>query len=50
MLGRPYAQLEHPARTVGADLEVAGALLVLGVWAGVFMLAGLLVDSRRDVD
>jgi ABC-2 type transport system ATP-binding protein len=23
--GRPYAQLEHPARTVGANLEVAGA-------------------------
>jgi ABC-2 type transport system ATP-binding protein len=25
VLGRPYAQLEHPARTVGANLEVAGA-------------------------
>jgi ABC-2 type transport system permease protein len=37
----------------GADsdeLSWAGALLVLGVWAGVFMVAGLLVDSRRDVD
>jgi ABC-2 type transport system ATP-binding protein len=25
VLGRPYAELEHPARTVGANLEVAGA-------------------------
>jgi ABC-2 type transport system ATP-binding protein len=37
----------------GADSDEvswAGALLVLGVWAGVFMVAGLLVDRRRDVD
>jgi ABC-2 type transport system permease protein len=37
----------------GADSDEvswAGALLVLGLWAGVFMAAGLLVDSRRDVD
>jgi ABC-2 type transport system ATP-binding protein len=25
VLGQPYAQLEHPARAVGANLEVAGA-------------------------
>jgi ABC-2 type transport system ATP-binding protein len=25
VLGKPYAELEHPARTVGANLEVAGA-------------------------
>ena len=25
VLGRPYAQLEEPARTVGANLEIAGA-------------------------
>jgi ABC-2 type transport system permease protein len=37
----------------GADSDEvswAGALLVLSAWAGVFMLAGLLVDARRDVD
>jgi ABC-2 type transport system permease protein len=33
-----------------SDVSWAGALLVLSVWAGVFTLAGLLVDSRRDVD
>jgi hypothetical protein len=27
-----------------------GALLALGLWAGVFMLVGVLVDARRDVD
>jgi hypothetical protein len=32
------------------ELSWAGALLVLGVWAGVFVVAGLLVDARRDVD
>jgi hypothetical protein len=32
------------------DLSWAGALLVLGVWAAVFIVAGLLVDARRDVD
>jgi ABC-2 type transport system permease protein len=32
------------------DVTWAGALLVLGLWSGVFMLAGLLVDARRDVD
>jgi len=32
------------------ELTWAGALLVLGVWAGVFVLAGLVVDARRDVD
>jgi ABC-2 type transport system ATP-binding protein len=25
VLGRPYAELDHPARTVGANLEIAGA-------------------------
>jgi hypothetical protein len=32
------------------EVTWAGALLVLGLWSGVFMLAGLLVDARRDVD
>jgi ABC-2 type transport system permease protein len=32
------------------EVSWLGALLVLGVWAGVFVLAGLLVDARRDVD
>ena len=32
------------------EVSWAGALLVLGLWSGVFMLAGLLVDARRDVD
>jgi hypothetical protein len=32
------------------EVTWAGALLVLGIWSGVFMLAGLLVDARRDVD
>jgi len=32
------------------EVSWAGALLVLSAWAGVFMLAGLLVDARRDVD
>jgi ABC-2 type transport system permease protein len=32
------------------DVSWAGALLVLGVWAGVFVIAGLVVDARRDVD
>ena len=32
------------------EVSWAGALLVLGVWAGVFTIAGLLVDSRRDVE
>jgi ABC-2 type transport system permease protein len=32
------------------EVSWAGALLVLGIWAGVFMLAALLVDARRDVD
>jgi ABC-2 type transport system permease protein len=32
------------------EVSWAGALLVLGVWAGVFVAAGLLVDARRDVD
>jgi ABC-2 type transport system permease protein len=37
----------------GADSDEvswAGALLVLSIWAGVFVVAGLLVDARRDVD
>ena len=32
------------------EVSWLGALLVLGVWTGVLMLAGLLVDSRRDVE
>lgn len=32
------------------EVTWAGALLVLGVWAAVFVVAGLLVDARRDVD
>lgn len=32
------------------EVSWAGALLVLGLWSGVFMLAGLLVDARRDVE
>jgi ABC-2 type transport system permease protein len=32
------------------EVSWAGALLVLGIWAGVFVLAGLLVDARRDVE
>jgi ABC-2 type transport system permease protein len=32
------------------DVSWAGALLVLGIWSGVFMLVGLLVDARRDVE
>jgi ABC-2 type transport system permease protein len=32
------------------EVSWAGALLVLGVWAGVFVVAGVLVDSRRDVE
>ena len=32
------------------EVSWLGALLVLGIWTGVCMLAGLLVDSRRDVD
>lgn len=32
------------------EVSWAGALLVLGLWAAVFVIAGLLVDARRDVD
>ena len=32
------------------EVSWAGALLVLGIWASVFVLAGLLVDARRDVE
>jgi ABC-2 type transport system permease protein len=32
------------------EVSWAGALLVLGLWAGVFVAAGLLVDARRDVE
>jgi ABC-2 type transport system permease protein len=32
------------------EVSWLGALLVLGIWTGVFMLAGLLVDARRDVE
>lgn len=32
------------------EVTWAGALLALGLWSGVFMLAGVLVDARRDVD
>jgi ABC-2 type transport system permease protein len=32
------------------EVSWAGALLVLGIWAGVFVLGGLLVDARRDVE
>jgi hypothetical protein len=42
------------AGTVGGThsdvLGWGGAILVLGAWALVFVLAGLLVDRRRDVD
>jgi ABC-2 type transport system permease protein len=32
------------------EVSWSGALLVLAIWAGVFTVAGLLVDSRRDVE
>jgi ABC-2 type transport system permease protein len=32
------------------EVSWAGALLVLCVWAGVFVVVGLLVDRRRDVE
>jgi ABC-2 type transport system permease protein len=32
------------------EVSWSGALLVLVIWAGVFTIAGLVVDSRRDVD
>lgn len=32
------------------EVSWAGALLALAVWAGVFVVAGLLVDGRRDVE
>lgn len=32
------------------EVSWSGALLVLGLWAGVFMAVALLVDARRDVD
>jgi ABC-2 type transport system permease protein len=32
------------------EVSWAGALLVLGIWAGVLVIAGLLVDARRDVE
>lgn len=32
------------------ELSWAGVLLVLGLWAAVFVVAGVLVDARRDVD
>jgi ABC-2 type transport system permease protein len=32
------------------EVSWTGALLALGVWAGVFVVAGVLVDSRRDVE
>jgi hypothetical protein len=32
------------------EVTWSGALLVLGLWAGVFMAVALLVDARRDVD
>ena len=42
-LGRPYVQLDDPARTVGA-------VIVLVAWAAAFFAAGLLLERRRDVD
>jgi ABC-2 type transport system permease protein len=32
------------------EVSWAGGVLVLGIWAAVWMTAGLLVDRRRDVD
>jgi PTS system mannose-specific IIC component len=52
----PQAMVSRPlvaATLAGAspdEVSWAGALLVLGLWAGVFMVAGLLVDARRDVE
>lgn len=42
------------ASTVGGDssdeISWAGGVLVLGIWAAVFVAIGLFVDARRDVD
>jgi ABC-2 type transport system permease protein len=32
------------------EVTTAGAALVLGIWAGVFVIAGLAFERRRDVD
>ena len=34
----------------GDEISWAGGVLVLGIWATVWILAGVLVDRRRDVD
>jgi ABC-2 type transport system permease protein len=47
-----YTTINLAARVGGSDGDVSWgvAVLVMAAWAAVFIIAGLLVDSRRDVD
>jgi ABC-2 type transport system permease protein len=47
-----YTTINLAARAGGSDTSLSwtGSVLVLATWAAVFLIAGLVVDSRRDVD